>query len=181
MRRTIGAILIVLGLILFVNQVRLEIVSKYAYEKTYGNLWSLADKSSTIPAKQDYINKFVTVLKAGKEKGDFSDYNAMWLKTPDNQFDANLKALETLAGRLKEIQNMDPTSFQYNTAIQQITAQEQGEAHALMGVFSGCYFMASWFLVWGWVGAVMMIGSIVVFLVGILVAFWEEISDAFMF
>ena len=132
-------------------------MANYTFEKQYSQLWQLADKSSTIPAKQQYITQFVNALKGGKEKGAFSDYNAVWLQTPNNNFNANVKALESLSGRLIEIQNMDPTSFQYNTAIQQITAQEQGEAHAMMAVFQGCYEYANYFFIWGWVGALILV------------------------
>ena len=136
-------------------------MANYTFEKQYSQLWQLADKSSTIPAKQEYITKFLNALKAGKEKGAFSDYNAVWLRTPNNNFDANVKALETLSGRLIEIQNMDPTSFQYNTAIEQITKQEQGEAHAMIAVFQGCYDYANYFSVWHWVGGLLIVFSIV--------------------
>lgn len=181
MRTFIGAVLVVAGLIGFANFVRLEVVSKYNYEKSYSQLWNLADKSSTIPAKEGYINQYVKALRAGQTNGAFAEYDAIWLKTPDNNFELNLKAVETLAQRLKEIQNMDPKSFEYNTAIQQITAQEQGEAQAMLSVIHGCYDLANYPLKWGWIGAVNLCGSIGAFALGILLAFWRQISDALMF
>jgi len=152
--KTFFTILGLLGLTLMGIQLRENIVAEYHYEKTYAQLWQLADKSSTIPAKQDYIKQFVTALKDGKSKGEFADNNAVFLKTPNNSFDANLKALETLSLRLTEIQNMNPSSFEYNTAIQQITAQEQGEAHQMLSEFQGCYNLNSYSLVWGWIGGI---------------------------
>lgn len=141
--------LIFLALLIF-----LEVRANFTWKRDYHQLWSLADKSSTIPAKQQYINKFVETLKAGKERGRFADNDAIFLKTPDNAFDSNLKAVETLAQRLTEIQGMNPNSFEYNTAIQQITAQEQGEAHKLIDVLKGCYVLENYPLVWGWIGAI---------------------------
>lgn len=148
-KRTWGIILIVLGVLLLANQIRVSILSDYNYEKNYTQLWELADKSSTIPAKEKYIVTFVETLKHGKSEGQFADNDAIWLKTPNNNFDANLAAVETLAQRLKEIQTMDPKTFEYNTAIQQITAQEQGQASHLMSVFKGCYLLQNYPIVWG--------------------------------
>lgn len=153
--KTFLAILTIVGLTVSGLQIENYVMSNYTFEKQYSQLWQLADKSSTIPAKQQYITQFVNALKGGKEKGAFSDYNAVWLQTPNNNFGANLKALETLSGRLIEIQNMDPTSFQYNTAIEQITKQEQGEAHQMMAVFQGCYNYVNYLPIWSWVGGLL--------------------------
>jgi len=129
-------------------QIQQNVVSKYQFEKAYGYAWSLADKSSTIEAKAKYIAEFVEKLESNK--ADFSANNAVWLKTPDNSFDMNLAALKTLNGRLHEIMTMDVKSFEYQTAISQITAQEQGEAHQLINVVFGCWVMACHPIVWEW-------------------------------
>lgn len=149
-------VLILIGLAILGRQFVADIGANYRYEKKYTQLWELSDKSSTIPAKQQYITQFVATLKTGRTNGEFADHNALFLKTPNNEFDANLKALETLAGRLNEIQGMDPSSFQYNTAIQQITAQEQGEAHQLLSVFQGCWRLNNCFTLWQWVGGIIV-------------------------
>ena len=44
---------------------------------------------------------------------------------------------------------MDPKTFEYNIAIQQITAQEQGDAQHLIGIIKECYFLNKNFIVWG--------------------------------
>ena len=147
-------ILTFIGALITINQIRNGILSSYNYEKNYSQLWSLADKSSTIPAKQQYITQFLNALKQGKTNGVFAEYNALFLKTPNNNFDTNVKALETLSNRLTEIQNMDPSSFQYNTAIEQITKQEQGEAGEMLSVFRGCYDLNNYFFQWYWVGGI---------------------------
>lgn len=143
-----------------------QIMAKYNYQKRYSYHWNLADKSSTIPAKEQHINAFVKALKEGKARGDFSDNNAIFLKTPDNSFDANFAAIETLAQRLGEIQQMDPKSFEYNTAIQQITEQEQGESYKMMSVFYGCYELANYFYVWGWIDTILVLTFIISAVVG---------------
>ena len=165
--KTIGYLLLVAGVIMLTLQIRSSILSRYTYEKQFSNLWELADKSSTIPAKQQYITQFLNTLKAGETNGVFADYDATWLKTPNNSFAANIKAIQTLSDRLTQIQDMDPASFQYNTAIQQITAQEQGEAHRMLSVFEGCYRRECYPIVWGWIGIVFTMIAVVTVIAGI--------------
>ncbi|MGA2260035.1 MAG: hypothetical protein ABSH28_01220 [Acidobacteriota bacterium] len=52
---------------------------------------------------------------------------------------------------MHQIQTMDITSFQYQTAIQQITAQEQGEADKLIGELKGLWWKENHFWLWNWV------------------------------
>ena len=176
--KTIGYLLLVAGVIMLTLQIRSSILSRYTYEKQFSNLWELADKSSTIPAKQQYITQFLNALKAGETNGVFADYNATWLKTPNNSFATNVKAIQTLSDRLTQIQDMDPASFQYNTAIQQITAQEQGEAHKMLLVFEGCYDRENYPLIWGWIGIVFTMIAVVTVIAGIvLLALAYELGD----
>ena len=136
--------MLLVGCVLIAYQISMQVLADYRFEKNYTQFWELADKSSTILAKQKYISQFVAALEAGYVKGDFSSHNAKWLTTPNNSFDANLGALKTLSARLGEIQGMKPSSFEYNTAIQQITTQEQGEARSMLDVFNGCYELANY-------------------------------------
>jgi len=165
--KILGYLLLVGGVLMLALQIRSSILSRYTYEKQFSNLWELADKSSTIPAKQQYITQFLTALKVGETNGVFADYDATWLKTPNNSFAANIKAIQTLSDRLTQIQDMDPASFQYNTAIQQITAQEQGEAHRMLAVFEGCYDRECYPLIWGWIGTVVTLTSALALIVGL--------------
>jgi len=123
----------VLG-VLTVLFIRGSVVADWSYEQSISSPWKLADKASTIVQKANYIDQFVVALENAKLNGT---NNAIWLKTPNNSFDSNLEQLKTLQTRLHEIERMDVTSFQYQTAIQQITQQEQGEAKAMLGVFEG--------------------------------------------
>jgi hypothetical protein len=113
--------------------------ANYKFKTDYLSDWVLADKSSTLVAKSEYIDKFVENLQIGEQSGDFSTHSAFFLKNDANAFSENLKALKTLQSRLYEVRSMDPSSFEYNNAIQQITAQEQGEASEMINVFSECY------------------------------------------
>lgn len=147
-------ILVIVGIAVAVYQLRTAIVSNYHFNKSYEQLWNLSDKSSTIEAKHRYISQFVAALDAGNKAGEFSSHDAVWLRTPDNSFSMNLEALKTLASRLEEIHGMNPNSFEYNTAIQQITAQEQGEASSMIRVFRECYLLMNYPAVWGWISII---------------------------
>lgn len=174
--KTCKNIALIIGLLMAVIMIRAEVLSRYRFNKTYMQLWELADRSSTIPAKQKYVAEFVAALSAGNTNGDFAANDAVWLKTPANSFASNLEALKTLASRLDEIQKMSPTSFEYNTAIHQITQQEQGEAGAMLTVFRGCYVLAGYPVVWDWIGMLWFIITIVllIFYVAATAVLWDE-------
>jgi hypothetical protein len=157
--------LFVCGLILAVIGIVSAIAENYTWTRDYYSFWSLADKASSIPAKQQKLEEFYKCLVNGRERGVFASNNAKFLITPDNSFDTNLQALKTLVDRLEEIKQMDPTSFQYNTAIQQITAQEQGEAKAMLGVFEGCYALVNYPIAWEWFGGIFWTFVVVLLLV----------------
>jgi hypothetical protein len=149
------------------------IISDYQYEKQILSYWSLADKASTLEQKSRYMDQFVNVLTASNLQGT---YNAVWLETPDNSFDRNFEALKSLQTRLAEIQTMNVKSFEYQQAISQITAQEQGEAHHLLEVFEGCWYMRWHFWLWNWVGATVSIfmGLLVGFFAIGIVVMWDD-------
>jgi len=152
--KTTGIILVIVFTILSVIDIIGGISGTYQYEKTIQSYWSLADKASTIPQKEEYISKFVVALEESNLRGK---YNEIFLKTPDNSFDLNLDALKTLQQRLKEIETMDVTSFEYQTAMQQITGQEQGEAENMLMVFSGVWWKENHILLWDWILAINII------------------------
>lgn len=152
---------IVIGATILLIEIQGSIRSNYQYDKLYGSYWSLADKSSTIEKKSEYMDKFVDALDASGMSGN----NAVFLKTPDNSFETNLQALKSLQSRLHEIKKMDIKSFEYQTAIQQITAQEQGEARSMLDVFQGVWDLNNFWYEWSWIAllisilGVAMVGS----------------------
>jgi hypothetical protein len=139
----------------------------YTYQNNVQGYWDLADKSSTIKAKQEYVNQFVTILENTKHSG----YDAIIYKIPNSSFDFNLKALKSLRDRLETIREMDESSFAYQTAIQQITAQEQGEAHEMLSVFYGCYTLVNYWPAWGWLGGLVIAGYCILFIIGCCILF----------
>ena len=68
-------------------------------------------------------------------------------------------ALSSLDKRLGEIRNLDPGGFAYQTAMQQITEQEQGQADTLTSTLKGCWTLKHYPLAWDWIkGIILLIG-----------------------
>lgn len=167
--KTFGQILVVLGIWFIISSITFGIIASYQYKNKIYSHWSLADKSSTIDKKAMHMDKFVEALENANLHGK---YNALLLKTPDNNFDFNFEALQTLQQRLHEIEGMNVQSFEYQTAIQQITAQEQGEANEMLGVFKGVWFKTHYILLWNWICATQIILNIIIIVIGAVI--WDN-------
>lgn len=144
MKKTIGVILILVAVGIAVFGIWALIHSNYEWENSVLSNWSLSDKSSTLQAKSEYMDKFVSALR----NGNLADNDALIYKTADNNCDNNVKAVETLRDRLNQIKGMDESSFQYQQAIQQITAQEQGESKELISTLNGCWMKTHHYFIW---------------------------------
>ena len=129
-------------------------VNKFIYEKEVQSYWDLADKSSTIEEKSKYIDQFVAQFEKPEFQGKHS---ALIFKTPNNSFEYNFNALKSLQTRLNEIKTMDMTSFEYQTAIQQITQQEQGEASELVTQLKSIWIRTYYIEIWDWVFTSIMV------------------------
>lgn len=147
MNKGLGNILIVIGILMILFLLIMSYISNYIYEKNISYAWKLADKSSSLDAKSKYIDEFINNL----EREKFSEYNALILKTPDNNIQNNINAINTLRNRLNEIKDLDPESFAYQTAIQQITEQEQGEAYEMLSVIREGWILNNYFYLWNWI------------------------------
>jgi len=164
-----GLVIVLLALVLGFFQIKALVVSDWQYNKQIEYAWSLADKSSTIDAKAKYVEEFVKLIETNQN--EFSSHNAIWMQTPDNSLEQNLTALRTLRSRLNEVMTMDVKSFEYNTAIQQITAQEQGEASQMLSVIKGCWIKANYISVWDWVGLIYGVFWVFILIVGVMLFF----------
>lgn len=153
------------GILLLLNMI-FGVIANYQYNKQIKSYWDLADKASTIDKKLEYINKYVEVLENTNLQGK---YNAFILETPNNSFDNNFEMLKTLQQRLEQIKVMDIKSFEYQTAIQQITAQEQGEANEMLRVFKGIWVKEHYVLLWNWICLVQVIVTLFLFIFGLLI------------
>ena len=140
-----GLIMILVGLALGVGFIVTVIFADYHYSRDVYSNWELSIKASTIAQKSEYVDKFVDSLKDSGLQGSSA---ALFLKTPDNSCDENFKALVILQDRLHNVQNLDQNSFAYQTAIQQITAQEQDEADEMLLVIRKCWFRTHYYPLW---------------------------------
>lgn len=161
--KAIGMTCITLGLICTIFLGINGCYANYKWNRDIESWWELADKSSTIEAKSEYIQKFVEALDSQKLTG----YNAIIFKTPNNNIEKNIEAVKTLNKRLQDIKGMKPDSFEYNQAIQQITAQEQGEATKLIKILFGGWLLHSgyWYL-WDWILAIIIFFLLLLFTIG---------------
>src|SRR6266550_3352381 len=114
------AILAVIACVWLVVMIVGDVLTSYQYERQVGSFWELSVKASTLDKKADYLDQFVAAI----DSAHLSGYNAVWLQTPDNSIAQNMVALHSLQKRMAEIRGMDVTSFAYQQAISQITAQE---------------------------------------------------------
>lgn len=144
-----GIMITSISVVVLLLDIIFGVMGTYQYKKKFGSYWSLAEKSSTIEKKAYNMDKFVNALdKCGYD----GQYNAIFTPSPDNSFDENFAALKTLQFRLHEIDSMDVTSFEYQTAIQQITEQEQGEGQAMINELEGIWWKNNNILLWNWIG-----------------------------
>jgi hypothetical protein len=166
--RVFGVVLLVFALILGICNIVALVGASYDYERMIESSWNLADKASTIKQKTANIDQFVAALEASGLKGE---HDAIWQFTPNNSFDKNLEAVKSLQQRLHEIEGMDVTSLAYQTAISQITAQEQGEAKKMLEVFEGCWYKVQHPWLWQWKGAINTIVNLVALIMGAIMFF----------
>jgi len=147
------------SLVLLAARIGIHIYADYDYSRRVESYWNLGIKASTVQQKSIFLDQYVTALEASNLAGS---NDALVFKTPDNSFDQNMVALKSLQGRISQIKGMDEQSFAYQTAIQQITGQEQGEADHLVSTFKGCWYLRNHFFYWNWVGVTiyLLLGAI---------------------
>lgn len=156
-----GIALIVVALFIAGLSIFAQVHADFVWNRDFGSTWSLGVKASTIEQKSQYVDQFVSALEAANLSGI---HDTLWFPTADNSFDSNLMALQSLQSRLKTVQGMDENSFQYQTAIQQITAQEQDEATDTLNVVEGAWYKKNHFILWmgGCTYAVMLAAILVI-------------------
>lgn len=164
MKNFIGTLIIIVGALVGISLGFQYLNSSYQYDKGIQSYWDIADKSSTITQKSDYIDKFVDALKASHLEGT---NDALFLKTPNNSFNQNFQALLSLQDRLHQIKTMDESSLAYQTAIQQITAQEQGQADDMLSNFKSCWMKVNYYWLWNPIlGLLYFLAPIVLIIIG---------------
>lgn len=172
MKKTIAIIITMISIIWLVTTIVSAVIANYKYDRTISSYWKLSDKASTVTQKSLQVDKYVIALENSHLRGQ---YDAIIFKTPDNSFDENFTALLTLQSRLHQIDTMDVNSFQYNTAIQQITEQEQGEACAMLSVFKGCWYKTHYLFLWDWIATTQVILTLLIMTIA--TAIWVNESN----
>ncbi len=145
-----------IGVVGLVVMIAGDVLTTYQYDKEVGSYWALSVKAATLDKKAEFLDHFIVAI----DSAHLSGYNAIFLKTPDNSVEQNMAALRSLQSRMREIRNMDVTSFAYQQAISQITAQEQDEATRLLSVIEGRWFLTHWPLWWNWIETLFVLASI---------------------
>ena len=163
--KTVGILLTIVFSIILVADTINTVIGHFDYTRQYASHWELAVKASSIPKKLEGVDRFVNALENSNMQGQ---HDALFLKTPNNGFNENLEALKSLQIRLHEIHDMDVSSFQYQTALAQITQQEQNEASQMLNVFEGIWWKQNHLMLWDWVGFINVFGSIALFGLGMI-------------
>ena len=171
MKTTVIFLTIIFGIILILDII-FSVIGHYQYSKSYSSYWELSVKASSITKKIEGLDKFVAALESSPLKGK---YDALFMETPNNSFDENFAALKSLQIRLHEISGMDITSFQYQTALAQITQQEQNEGDKMLEVFDGIWWKDNHFFLWDWIGVVNVLVCAILLATGI--TLWINDSD----
>lgn len=168
--KKIGIFLIVVGSILLISLFTFAVIGSYQLKKEITSYWYLANKYSTAAKKLEYIDLFVQKLENSNLKGK---YDAIILKTPDNSFDLNLEALKSLQIRLHEIKNMNVSSFEYQTAMHQITEQER-EATSMISELKGVWLKENYPLLWGWIAFIQVLSYLGFVIIGLIILNYDE-------
>jgi hypothetical protein len=135
----------IIGLLFAGSRLATRIYAGYEYRNEVSSYWTLSERASTIAQKSEYMNKFVDALTKAKLEGTNAN---LIMQTPQSEFNENFKAVKSLQARLADISKMDETSFAYQTAIEQITKQEQGEAEQLLCEIKSCWLRVNWPTLW---------------------------------
>lgn len=143
--KTIGIILVVSGILFATTRGAFHYYVSKQYTNEIGSKWELSDRASTIVQKAEYLDKFICALEKNNLNGV---HNTIFYPNDENDFTENMRAIKSLQKRLHDIETMDENSFAYQTAMQQITAQEQGEAHNILNVLQGCWEKQNYYTTW---------------------------------
>jgi hypothetical protein len=134
----------------------------YEYNTTIGSYWDLSVKASTLARKSEYLDSFVVAVDHAQLHGN----NALFFPTPNNAVETNVASIKNLQERMHQVRDMDVTSFAYQQAISQITAQEQDDAGNVLNVIEGRWWLSHHWVYWDWIGilayAVFIVGGIIV-------------------
>lgn len=171
--KTGGIIIVILGILWGILLGKNQLQAEMEWNQKAGQYWTLADRASTLEAKRVNIDKFVNAIDGLGLKGT---HNTIFFEQELNSFDANFTALKTLQVRLREMQGMDQNSMAYQQAIQQITAQEQGDAEEMIANIYGSWMRQEHGFLFGAVVGWIWVAVVIAIIVGCCVAYagWDQ-------
>lgn len=138
-------LLLAIGIILCLGRLGFRLYANYDWDSQVGSYWDLSERASTISQKSEYMDKYVGALEVANLEGTNS---ATFMKTLESSFDENMKALKSLQSRLHDIDTMSESGFAYQTAISQITEQEQGQAKDMNDNIASCWWKVNYYTLW---------------------------------
>lgn len=103
------------------NGIYQGVVWSYEYDKQVGDYFELSDRASDVQIKAQYFNKYVDALE---RNGLTQGQSSIFFQRPTSDLANNYQVAKSLQSRLDNITKMNPKSFEYQTAMQQITLQE---------------------------------------------------------
>ncbi len=146
-------LLVILVLVIVLGGIGTCIMSPYQYDRDVRQYLKLADDASDAKTKLSHLGEYRDAITAKIGRND-----ARYIFT-EKQYtrDAQLAILDTLISRLRDISQMDPKSFEYQTAMQQVTGQEfDHTCSRIDGIFWDCYRRSSG---WRWLWTVGPMGD----------------------
>lgn len=154
-------IILVISILAICLYIIFGVVSHNKYNTNFDANWELSKSAATIEQKSIYIDKFVQAIENGGFDGKF---DAIFNPNDNNSYEQNLIALKTLQQRLHELKSLPMTSFDYNTALQQITEQQCKMSNNIIYTFSGIWYKEHYILLWNWICLV----GVCIFIIGII-------------
>lgn len=168
--KSIGILLMLISVLLLVGGwIYGWLYLDYYYEVGIGQYIRLADDASTAEKKLEYLKRYEGAIRLKIVRNDARFIFKQERLTRDTQ----LVILGTLQTRLQDSTEMNPLSFEYQTAMQQITGQEfEHELTEINDIIWGCWYRQSglvifclWFAWLPWV---------ILFFIGLAVRFSND-------
>ena len=130
----------IIGLIVFVTILAGTFLDSlflgYPYNANIGSYFDLSDKASKLDTKLDYLKQYSNALvESGLNEGQ----STVFFQTKETSLEENYKVLQSLIERMEETKEMEINSFEYQTAIKQITEDEYCWFHT--DVFVSGYYI----------------------------------------
>lgn len=141
--KIVSWILFVIILTMMVLSVVSWIIRVYQYDRNIGQYLKLADDASTAQSKLGYLIQYRNAV----DKNVLEENAAYVFKQEQYTKSRQLKIVDTLVSRLQDMQIMNPTSFEYQQAMYQVSGQEFDHTlQRIDDIFEDCFIREG---VWG--------------------------------